>query len=85
MKVTINNGWVVTVMDGGIPLRKTFFAQKEDDGMLMLCTMGGDVQVLFEDGVDGWTMGSVAHTVDQLHEPLPHPVVVKAKPLLNNQ
>lgn len=82
MKVQINNGDIVTVMNGGIPLRKTFFAQKED-GTLILCTVKGELQLVFEPGVDNWSMASVARSVDSLQDPLIEPITIKANPLEN--
>ena len=83
MKVTINNGWTVTVMDGGVPLRKTFFAQN-DLGQLLLCDVKGNLQLIYESGCDGWLLASTARTVDALDQPLVEPVTIKANPIENN-
>lgn len=82
MKVTINNGWTVTVMDGGFPLRKSFFG-KTEDGTIILCTVKGQLQLIYEPGVDNWMMASTARTVDSLEQPLIEPIIIKANPLEN--
>lgn len=83
MKVTLKNGWTVTVMDGGVPLRKTFFAEN-DLGQLLLCDVKGNLQLIYESGCDGWLLASTARTVDALDQPLVEPVTIKANPIENN-
>ena len=82
MKVTLKNGWEVTPMDGGIPLTKTFFAETADK-QLVLATIKGDLQLIYESGCNGWILGSTANTVDKLQEPLIEPIIIKANPLPN--
>jgi hypothetical protein len=82
MKTTLKNGWEVMPLDGGLPLRKTFFAQTADK-TLILATVKGELQLVYESGCNNWEIGSTAMTVDRLEHPLVEPITIKCGPLKN--
>ena len=83
MTVTLKNGWEVTPVDSIVPLRKNFFANNAL-GQLLLCSVKGYPQVVFENGCSAWIIASTARTVDGLEQPLDEYIIIRNTPLENN-